>query len=279
MAKPVTLPSWATDTNFSSGAESGSSVKLEPSAGVKAQGWIPGNSLPARWLNWWANLVYSWIAYVDGLSTDAQFLGTLWVWTQAHVWNGSFGPCLRDTQTCEVLYTGVSGTPSSRSRTVCIDPTALSGGIGAVGGTEFYAEVLAKFQTSTSPALARIGGGFDGGGIAQGVIDLGPYLPTGAVISSIRARVGALGTSNVALRLHVSTPNFAGAGSGVVTSLDTAVALTTADTLDSGGISVTVDKATKTYHLAIENIGATSSDALEVYGVELNYNDPGPRNY
>jgi hypothetical protein len=76
MAKPVTLPLWATDTtNTTIGAvENGQTVKLEPSTGVKQQGWIAGEEAPARWMNWLLNNIYTWAVYLDGLATDAQFL-------------------------------------------------------------------------------------------------------------------------------------------------------------------------------------------------------------
>lgn len=35
----------------------------EPSAAKKAQGFIPGEMVPAQWLNWWMNLVGKWIDY------------------------------------------------------------------------------------------------------------------------------------------------------------------------------------------------------------------------
>lgn len=278
MAKPVTLPIWATDTNLSSGTESGSSVKSEPALGVKQQGFVPGRAAPARYYNWLLNLIYTWIVYLDGLASDAQWLSTLWIWTNRHIWSGSFGPGLLDSASCEVNYVNGSGGASTRTRTILIDVAALQASGDQSGvGADVYASVIARFQTSTDPALARIGGGF--GTTVRGVVDLSPHLVSGCTLTRVRARVAAEGTSDVGLDLHESTPSFSGSGSGVLTALDSEAALATAATLDSGAISVVVDKATKTYHVSISNSGATGSDSVVVLGLEITISDPGPRNY
>lgn len=55
MAKPGTLPEWATD-------ETGI---VEPDAGLKATGWVPDQRPPAQYFNWFKNLVYKWISWFD----------------------------------------------------------------------------------------------------------------------------------------------------------------------------------------------------------------------
>lgn len=57
MAKPTDLPNWATD-NINN---------VEPSAGKQADGWANGEDADSSWFNWWMNLVYMWIAWLDGL--------------------------------------------------------------------------------------------------------------------------------------------------------------------------------------------------------------------
>lgn len=42
---------WASDTNYSSGPANGSAIKVDPGAGRFAQGWVPGDTLPAQHLN------------------------------------------------------------------------------------------------------------------------------------------------------------------------------------------------------------------------------------
>jgi hypothetical protein len=53
--KPSSLPQWATDGG----------TTVEPSSGQKQTGWAVGTRPPARWMNWWKNLVYQWMQYLD----------------------------------------------------------------------------------------------------------------------------------------------------------------------------------------------------------------------
>lgn len=67
--KPTTLPTWATDGG----------TTVEPTSGEKAAGWVAGTRPPARWFNWWMNLLYTWIQYVDtpvGTGTGPGFAAT-----------------------------------------------------------------------------------------------------------------------------------------------------------------------------------------------------------
>ena len=57
MPAPIALPIWATNGG----------TTLEPTLGQKQAGWSAGQRPPARWLNWWKNLTYQW---VDWLNTD-----------------------------------------------------------------------------------------------------------------------------------------------------------------------------------------------------------------
>ena len=84
MSKPASLPSWATDTNFSSGPKSGSATKIEPSAGAKGQGEVPGQPYRAERHNWWMNLVYQWASYLNGITSDTDFTGANFAWTGNH---------------------------------------------------------------------------------------------------------------------------------------------------------------------------------------------------
>ncbi len=55
MAKPATLPSWATDGG----------TTIEPEPGEKAQGFQAGARAPARKMNWILHWLYRWAAYLD----------------------------------------------------------------------------------------------------------------------------------------------------------------------------------------------------------------------
>lgn len=56
MSRPDQLPEWASGT----GAD-----RTEPPSGQKETGWQSGQVPPAGWWNWWANLVYLWLVYID----------------------------------------------------------------------------------------------------------------------------------------------------------------------------------------------------------------------
>ncbi len=55
MAEPTDDPVWATDGG----------TTLEPSGGKQAAGWVVDEKPPARFMNWWMNLVYQWVVYLS----------------------------------------------------------------------------------------------------------------------------------------------------------------------------------------------------------------------
>lgn len=65
VARPSQSPTWATDTNFTNGGVgiAGTPTKVEPSAGAKAEGDVPGTPYPAQRGNWFKNLVAGWASY------------------------------------------------------------------------------------------------------------------------------------------------------------------------------------------------------------------------
>lgn len=69
MSKPTDIPEWSTDANFPAGTDpwSGTPTTVEPSSGQKAAGWNPSQRPPAQYLNWWQNLVYQWVAWLDSI--------------------------------------------------------------------------------------------------------------------------------------------------------------------------------------------------------------------
>jgi len=54
MARPSSFLTWAT-----------SGSKLDPGAGRKATGFLPGETLPAQWLNWLLNNVGQWLTWIN----------------------------------------------------------------------------------------------------------------------------------------------------------------------------------------------------------------------
>lgn len=63
--RPTITPLWATDTTFSDGVEVGLSPRLDPGAGVRAQGIKPRRRWPARWFNFARGIVGDWVDYLD----------------------------------------------------------------------------------------------------------------------------------------------------------------------------------------------------------------------
>ena len=57
MARPTRFPTWATDVG----------TRVEPSAGQKAVGWVPGTKPPARWMNDSLGLIGDWVEYLSGM--------------------------------------------------------------------------------------------------------------------------------------------------------------------------------------------------------------------
>lgn len=84
MAKPAAgLPTWASDTNYPAGAEpeAGTATKVAPTTGQDTIGWRPDQIPTAQEENYWKNLVYQWIQYLDGgaLTGDVEIDGNLHV--------------------------------------------------------------------------------------------------------------------------------------------------------------------------------------------------------
>lgn len=89
MARPATVPSWATDATITVGDEVGMSTRLEPASGVKAQGNVKGQGAPARWYNWLFGLICDWLAYLANLPSESSFLSATFNWNGQHTFNGA----------------------------------------------------------------------------------------------------------------------------------------------------------------------------------------------
>jgi hypothetical protein len=60
-------PTWATDETFASGSQTGETTRLEPSAGVKAQGIIPDRTAAARRHNWLLGSICDYLQYLSAM--------------------------------------------------------------------------------------------------------------------------------------------------------------------------------------------------------------------
>lgn len=62
------LPTWATNSDYSTGPKTGSATKIEPSGGEIANGYIPGEKVPAEILNWQIGAQNAWIDRLSRLA-------------------------------------------------------------------------------------------------------------------------------------------------------------------------------------------------------------------
>jgi hypothetical protein len=70
MPRPAgAVPPWATDALYPAGANpwNATPTKVTPSAGKLAEGWEPSEKPPAQFQNYWQNLIFSFLEYLDGL--------------------------------------------------------------------------------------------------------------------------------------------------------------------------------------------------------------------
>lgn len=135
--RPASVPSWATDTNFSSGPESGNATKVEPSGGAKAQGQVPGQPYRAQRVNWLWNLICQWLFYLSDLHNQVQFLNKIYSWTAAHTFNAAVA--VKATSTISNTARLDWETPNTTTIdipmcSVYFDPAPVSGSSGNVAG-------------------------------------------------------------------------------------------------------------------------------------------------
>lgn len=148
MAKPTTLPRWATG---------GGAAVTTPAETKKDTGWTAGEKPPAQYLNWLGKWIYNWCAYLDGLTAEAL------TWTAAQ----TFAAAVSFTNTLSF-----SGT------TLTIAPT------GAVTYSPAQAATLSALPTedvpyvqqSTAPTSRRALGKFRAGAAASSWVRL--YIGT-----------------------------------------------------------------------------------------------------
>ena len=123
MAQPADILNWASDTNFTTGPESGTPTKVDPGATYEAQGFVPDDAFVGPYVNWALNNVSLWLAYLKNLDADSYFLGRAYSWTAAHVWSalGRFTAGLRASAIQlvtggDMLYTDAAGASAPRLR-------------------------------------------------------------------------------------------------------------------------------------------------------------------
>ncbi|MFW6087765.1 MAG: glycine-rich domain-containing protein, partial [Myxococcota bacterium] len=174
MSKPNEVPTWATDDNYSAPGTSfdGKPTKVDPGAGQKAKGFAPGQRPPARWGNWWKNLVGAWLSWLDGhLSEDGSRLQADNGLTVVGTFIPPSGYLLKAVQ-----VTTSDSTYDKPSDVRAIHVTVVGGGGGSGGASSGSSEkhvssggggggtAIAWITSPSSSYAVTVGGGGSAGG-------------------------------------------------------------------------------------------------------------------
>lgn len=300
-AKPVTVPTWATNANFSTGDFAGLPTKVAPSAGVRADGHIPETAPGPQHENYDRNLIGEWLTYLSdgalsgphsitntlsvvGLSVAHSDLLTASAYIQAGNGASSVAALLVDG--------GIDVVPGSISNAKGLRVRAQ--GPIALRDTEAY-RYCDSTGALTSPTRSGVqvplradggwtwSGGYlvsDGTGNCLYVVDL--KLPNGATLSEVRAGVNraAGGAGNVELEVY-SIAHDTGAAPGV----SVATSLGSDATVGTGGGADRLAVSSMTFTQGVANIArvyirdSASGGADALYWITMTYSDPGPRNF
>jgi hypothetical protein len=264
MAKPSAVPTWATDTNLASGPQSGQTTKLEPSAGIKAQGAVPGFSAPGRWRNWLDNMFCQWCAYLNNLENETAFLTANFTWSGVHLFTSSAGTLiakilLAGSGLGEIFYTDNAGVAAPRARKMLL-PLVTDG---------FW------FRNVT------VTNGWTGTDLANQPLRLAIVLPRGCVITKVEACALKGGAGGTGWKLDVykfaravNVPSVATQLGSTATSGTSA----TTSTQDSGTLAETVDNDANAYEAIVTSSSTAASSQDRLNWVLVYFNDPGPRN-
>lgn len=247
MAQPVVDPNWASDTNFSSGPESGSATKVSPGAGPLAQGFVPGLSFVGPYANYTLYWLCQWAAYLKGLNTDAVFLAFTFVWTALHRFTaGIRASAIQLVTGGDLTYTDSAGTaaPRAREMRVALTPTPVNISGGAVL-VQWYA----------------VSGVLSNSSISAGDCAVFSQLPRGIVITAVDFVVSGVGGQTVTCQFWKNTTQL---GSDQVSSGGTV------QTLALTGLSETVAVAQNYWF----KFTATAA-GFQIQEVVVKYNDPG----
>ena len=200
MSSPTTNPPiWGSDTNFSSGPDSGEPVKVAPSAGVLAQGFVPGFSFLAAIINYVLYWLSSWVEFFRAESDTSKFgdgsdgtvtLGTAGTTTLSR---DMFYQNLTISHASRIVQPQgyrifVSDTLTLSAGRIendganAVDDTAGAGGLSGSllgGGNGAAGPVLANTAGTQAAALVWLFGGTGGAGGADGGGESGGAAQTG----------------------------------------------------------------------------------------------------
>lgn len=184
MATPSTLPTWATDANFTSGPKSGSPTKVVPSAGALAQGDVPGQPYRSERKNWLFYWICQWLAYLSNLNNETGFVNAAFTWGGIHVFD--FPATFNSNTALNGTTTSAAdielSTPASRVKRISL---ADFQSVNIPGTTaEWIQQETGEWTCEGDNAMIRCS----------------LRLPAGSIVTRVRAAYDAVNTdANVAL--------------------------------------------------------------------------------
>ncbi len=203
MARPA-LPNWATDGG----------ATLEPSAGEKAAGFSASQKPPARWFNWWMNLLYQWCVWLTTGMDDEDF-----AWTGSHEFNGA-------TKTFKIGTQGGILTVAAGGDSVSVNAHYSD----LVPGSHWQAVIFPGSDTS--------GIFCDGTAGTPMYIELAKNVPSNAKLESVVVQVlpySAVATAANRMEFRLFSRD---TGTFVAVKTTAQIALVGADTLNDSGSAV-----------------------------------------
>jgi hypothetical protein len=266
MAKPSAPVTWATDTNYASGSETGQTTRLAPSSGFKAQGFLPAEECPARYMNWCIGALADWTGYLDALPTDPDFVGVDFVWAGEHEFDdlvtfdatATFNVAPKLASSAELEYT------PGRSRTVIIP---LVGAVASVvPDTEFV------FTSAAGGPVASVNG-------LKYAVPL--RLPQGAIVTRVRAVLyrghGTPGAASPTLKLYryqvdMTTGVVTAFAAPAATLTQTLTGVFSQPPLSTGAITITIETdSSYAFEWTASDTAASTPDSLQA--IEVQYTE------
>jgi hypothetical protein len=202
MSKPSDLPVWATDASYPAGADpwAETDTKTEPSGGKQAEGFEPRERPPAQYLNWWMNLAYLWLAWLDALVIETQYKNVLPVPTKATNW--AYQGDLSATPYVSYKSSGAGDLDINLSNWMEFGRTLKNVHVGLVGDNAV--DVVGTVYThqyggGTSTAAAT--------DTATNVNSAGDSLEINGIDTLLTHDTGALDTNAIWLRINANAAN------------------------------------------------------------------------
>jgi len=141
LAKPLSTTTWATDATITTSpdaTENGATPVVDPGAGYRGQGFVPGLPFVGTYVNYVLNLLCQWIVYLNGITTDAQFLASLFAWTGTHTFTPSTAATNGITATGNTTGAGGRFTGGGSGHGVHGTSAGSHGGVFSTSASGYY---------------------------------------------------------------------------------------------------------------------------------------------